>query len=67
MGGSARAIVRRVFEHVVGECMRAGLVGGAAFAIDASVIETDASHNRKVDGKLTSWPEEVNVLYMRPC
>jgi hypothetical protein len=31
--------------------MRAGLVGGEAFAIDASVIEADASHNRKVDGR----------------
>jgi transposase len=54
-------LFRRVFEHVVGECMRAGLVGGEAFAIDASVIEADASHNRKVDGKLTNWPEEEKV------
>src|ERR1700683_4738091 len=54
-------LFRRVFEHVVGECMRAGLVGGEAFAIDASVIEADASHNRKVDGKLTSWPEEEKI------
>jgi IS5 family transposase len=54
-------LFRRVFEHVVVECMRAGLVGGEAFAIDASVIEADASHNRKVDGKLTTWPEEEKV------
>jgi hypothetical protein len=38
-----------------------GLVVGEAFAIDASVIEADASHNRKVDGKLTSWPEEEKI------
>ena len=38
-------------------CMRAGLVGGEGFAIDASVIEADASAGRKVDGKLTAWPE----------
>ena len=37
--------------------MRAGLVGGEGFAIDASVIEADASCGRKVDGKLTTWPE----------
>ncbi len=30
--------------------MRAGLVGGEGFAIDASVIEADASAGRKVDG-----------------
>ena len=34
--------------------MRAGLVGGEGFAIDASVIEADASCGRKVDGKLTT-------------
>ncbi len=37
--------------------MRSGLVGGEGFAIDASVIEADASCGRKVDGKLTTWPE----------
>ena len=36
--------------------MRAGLVGGEGFAIDASVIEADVSAGRKVDG-LTTWPE----------
>ena len=38
-------------------CIRAGLVGGEGFAIDASVIEADASSGCKVDGKLTTWPE----------
>jgi hypothetical protein len=37
--------------------MRAGLVGGEGFAIDASVIEADASAGRKVDGKLVAWPD----------
>src|SRR5271154_4260928 len=37
--------------------MRAGLVGGEGFAIDASVSAADASCGRKVDGKLTTWPE----------
>lgn len=51
------ALFRRLFEQVVARCMRAGLVGGEGFAIDASVIEADASSGRKVDGKLTAWPE----------
>src|SRR5271155_3874638 len=46
-------LFRRLFEEVVARCMRAGLVGGEGFAIDASVIEADASCGRKVDGKLT--------------
>lgn len=51
------ALFRRLFEEVVARCMRAGLVGGEGFAIDATVIEADASAGRKVDGKLTAWPE----------
>jgi transposase len=51
------ALFRRLFEEVVARCMRAGLVGGEGFAIDASVIEADASSGRKVDGSLTTWPE----------
>ncbi len=36
-------ILRQVFESVVRGCMDAGLVGGEGFAVDASVIEADAS------------------------
>jgi transposase len=54
-------LFRQVFDHAVHACMRAGLVGGHAFAIDASVIEADASRGRKVDGKLTEWPEDETV------
>jgi hypothetical protein len=43
--------------------MRAGLVGGEGFAIDASVIEADASSGRKVDGKLTTWPETETLTW----
>jgi len=43
-------VFRRVFERVVGACMTAGLVGGEGFAIDASVIEADASYALRVDG-----------------
>src|SRR5271169_6029692 len=55
------ALLRRVFEDVVARCLRAGLVGGEGFAIDASVIEADASRGRKVDGRLTTWPEEEKL------
>jgi transposase len=51
------ALFRRLFEEVVARCMRAGLVGGEGFAIDATVIEADASAGRKVNGKLTAWPQ----------
>lgn len=43
-------VFRRVFERVVGACMDAGLVGGEGFAIDASVIEADASYALRVEG-----------------
>lgn len=43
-------VFRRVFEAVVGTCMSVGLVGGEGFAVDASVIEADASYALRVDG-----------------
>ena len=55
------ALFRRIFEEVVARCMRAGLVGGEGFAIDASVIEADASRGRKVDGKLVTWPKRQRL------
>src|SRR5262252_3912548 len=36
-------ILRHVFERVVAECMAAGLVKGEGFAVDASVMEANAS------------------------
>jgi transposase len=54
-------LFRRLFEEVVGMCMRAGLVGGEGFAIDASVIEADAGLRRKAEGKVTTWPEGEDV------
>jgi transposase len=47
-------IFRRVFEAVVRACMEAGLVKGEGFAVDASVIEADAS---RYHGKA---PEEID-------
>ena len=36
-------VLRRVFEDMVRRCVTSGLVGGEGFAINASVIEADAS------------------------
>ena len=54
-------LFRRLFEQVVRLCMQAGLVGGEGFAIDASVIEADASRNRKAPGNPAAWPEDEAV------
>src|SRR5690348_17151162 len=54
-------LFRQVFEHIVQACLDAGLVIGRTFAVDASVIEADASHARKVAGKLTNWPADERV------
>jgi transposase len=54
-------LFRQLFEQVVHMCMQAGLVGGEGFAIDASVIEADASLRRKAEGKLTAWPEAEEI------
>jgi transposase len=52
-------ILRHVFEAVVRACMEAGLVKGEGFAVDASVIEADASrYHGKVPGEIDwSLPE----------
>lgn len=50
-------ILRKVFESVVHRCMDAGLVKGEGFAIDASVIEADASRFRRIEGSQIEWSE----------
>jgi transposase len=35
-------VLRQLFEATVSACMAAGLVGGEAFAVDASMIRADA-------------------------
>src|SRR5258706_1252035 len=47
-------ILRHVFEAVVRACMNAGLVKGEGFAVDASVIEANAS---RYHGKV---PDEID-------
>ena len=52
-------ILRQVFEAVVRTCMNAGLVKGEGFAVDASVIEANASryHGQSPDEIDWSLPE----------
>jgi len=52
-------ILRHVFEAVVRACMNAGLVKGEGFAVDASVMEADASryHGQAPDEIDWSLPE----------
>ena len=51
-------LLRRVFESVVQVCMGSGLVGGEGFAVDASVIEADASRFARVEGADIDWTDE---------
>ncbi|WGS18559.1 MULTISPECIES: IS1182 family transposase [unclassified Bradyrhizobium] len=43
-------LLRKLFETVVRRCMAEGLVDGAAFAVDASLIAADANKQRSVAG-----------------
>ena len=43
-------LLRRLFEQVVRRCIDEGLVGGESFAVDASLIEADASRQTCVPG-----------------
>ena len=52
-------VFRRLFESVVAACMAAGLVKGEGFAVDASVIEANASryHGKAPDEIVWAEPE----------
>ena len=50
--------LRRVFEGVVGTCIAAGLVGGEAFSIDASLIKADVNKKNRAPGdQPIAWPK----------
>ncbi len=51
-------MLRKVFEEVVCGCMTAGLVGGEGFAVDASVIEANASRFQRIEGSEVDWTPE---------
>src|ERR1051325_6154278 len=43
-------LLRRLFETVLQRCIYEGLVGGEGFAVDASLIQADASDRNRVEG-----------------
>jgi transposase len=50
--------LRRVFETVVAKCIAAGLVGGEALSIDASLIKADVDKNKRTRGNQPiDWPK----------
>ena len=50
--------LRRVFEGVVAVCISAGLVGGEAFSVDASLIKADLNKTRRLPGDHPiAWPK----------
>jgi transposase len=52
-------ILRQVFEAVVRACMDAGLVKGEGFAVDASVMEANASRYRGKAPDEIAWAEPL--------
>ena len=44
-------LFRCVFEMVLRRCMQEGLVGGEAFAVDASLIKADANRQKGIEGE----------------
>src|SRR5215467_13882313 len=50
-------LLRRLFESVLQRCIAEGLVGGEGFAVDASLIQADASDRNRVEGTAGLPPE----------
>src|SRR6266536_3106226 len=56
--------LRRVFEGVVATCIAAGLVGGEAFSIDASLIKADVDKKKRVPGdRPIAWPKAEEACH----
>jgi transposase len=53
-------VFRAVFERVVSSCIKAGLVGGQGFAVDASLIAADANKCRSTPGD--EWSHEIDPV-----
>jgi transposase len=50
-------LLRRLFESVLQRCIAEGLVGGEGFAVDASLIQVDASDRSRVAGAVGLPPD----------
>lgn len=56
--------LRRVFESVVARCITAGLVGGEALSIDASLIKADVDKKKRVPGdQPIAWPKAEEASF----
>ena len=53
-------LLRRLFETVLSRCIEEGLVGGEAFAVDASLIKADANRQHGVEGIAGLPPEAAS-------
>ncbi len=51
-------ILRHIFERVVAACMATGLVKGEGFAVDASVVEANASRYHGQSPRDITWTDE---------
>ena len=50
--------LRRVFEGVVARCIAAGLVGGEALSVDASLLKADVDKKKRMPGdQPIAWPK----------
>jgi transposase len=59
-------VFRHLFESVVAACMAAGLVKGEAFAVDASVMEANASrYHGKAPDEIV-WAEPASSIRLWP-
>ena len=52
-----RASDSEVFESIVRRCMEMGLVAGEGFAVDARVIEANASRFQRIEGSEVVWTD----------
>ena len=56
--------LRRVFEAVVARCITAGLVGGEALSIDASLIKADVDKKKRLPGdQPIAWPKAEEASF----
>jgi hypothetical protein len=55
-----RDLLRRLFEVALRRCIDAGLVGGEAFAVDASPTKAEASRQKGVEGSVGLPPDATS-------
>src|SRR5215216_7043430 len=52
-------LLRRLFETILQRCIDEGLVGGEGFAVDASLIQADASDRTRIEGAAGLPPNAI--------